>query len=110
MSYSRWSNSYWYTFWSVPLSDRDGSENRDNAIFEICDVAHFTAKELRDNLDGCLQYVEMTIAQNYKPEYRVTEERRKELIGYIRQFLEDVDEEYPFDDDDAPAADTNRSV
>ena len=97
MSYSRWSDSFWYTFWSVPPSERDEPENRDNAIFDICDVANFTAKELRDNLVGCLQYVEIIVAQKYKPECQVTEERKQELIGYIQQFLDDVDEEYQSD-------------
>ncbi len=53
MSYSRWSESVWYTYWAgCPKK-----ENRNTAVFEICYVCRFTALELRENLDICLDMV-----------------------------------------------------
>ena len=54
MSYSRWGNSYWYTFWCTQDSK---TENRDTCIFEICGLMYFTSKQLRENLDECINIV-----------------------------------------------------
>ena len=55
MSYSRWSNSFWYTYWSS-----ESGETRDEQVFEICDLAcplSFTYAELKGDLTSCLQVV-----------------------------------------------------
>ncbi len=83
MSYSRWSSSYWYTYWHV--QQKDVIENRDNAIFSICMVTDFTAKELRENLEECLKIVE-----EKEPKGDIDE-----LKIYIKRFLNDVDKHYP---------------
>jgi len=83
MSYSRWGSSYWYTFWCASLKEE--TENRDNARFEICGVISFTAKELRSDMDACLEKV-----SREHPDGDI-----KELQGYMEEFLSDVDEEYP---------------
>jgi hypothetical protein len=82
MSYSRWSLSEWYTFWSSPPSGT--TENRDTATFEICGVANFTAEQLRNSLEFCLQQVK-----------EVQDGDMEELKGYVALFLADVDKEYP---------------
>lgn len=83
MSYSRWSNSDWYTFWRTLPSGE--VETKDNAIFDICGLMTFTAKELRDDLEGCLKKV-----HEKEPEGDI-----EELKIYIGRFLEDVDKEFP---------------
>ena len=82
MSYSRWGNSYWYTFW---LSQEE--EDYDTATFCICCVADFEAKQLREDFDGCIASIR-SIDKN------VSNEEINELRGYIREFLEDVDSTY----------------
>lgn len=82
MSYSRWSNSIWYTFWCTQSED---TENRDTAIFCICDVMDFTAKELRDDMQGCLDKVKLL-----EPDGDIYE-----LVKYMQKFLKKVNEEYP---------------
>jgi hypothetical protein len=85
MSYSRWGGrgrGYWYTFWLSP----DGyPENRDTAVFEVCTVAHFTANELRGDMDGCMER-----AHRMDPDGDIDE-----LRVYAREFLADVDARYP---------------
>ena len=88
MSYSRWSNSYWYTYWASP--GQGVEESRDTELFEICPVATFTAKQLRDDLDGCIHQVADTETGGRKP----TPQELDELRGYIAEFLEDVSLKY----------------
>lgn len=53
MSYSRWGSSYWYTFWCV--ADEGIVETRDNAKLEVMLTVTLTAKEIREDLGGCLE-------------------------------------------------------
>lgn len=85
MSYSRWGNSTWYTFWMV---QNPRTENGDTAIFCICGVCTFTAKELRNNMRKCID----TLRDKNK-EYTV--EELNELKVYIFRFLNDVNNDYP---------------
>lgn len=86
MSYSRWGSrgsGFWYTYWCVPP---DGvKETKDNAIFVICTVTQFTAKELRENMDICIQKVAILVSDlecSSLPELRI----------YMKEFLIDVNE------------------
>ena len=89
MSYSRWGgrgSGYWYTFWCVPPGDE--IETRDNALFSICSVCTFTAKDLRDDIFACLNVVA-------KKDSLADKDKLDELRIYISEFLEDIDREYP---------------
>lgn len=90
MSYSRWSCSEWYTYWSCPLDEE--KETRDTAIFSVCMIADFTAKQLRDNMDQCIEDVKRIVEKEYKDPFE--ESHYTELRGYMERFLSDVDEEY----------------
>jgi len=52
-------------------------------MFEICSVTGFYYKELKADLEGCLQKV----AKEVEP----TQEELTELKGYMHRFLEDVE-------------------
>jgi len=78
MSYSRWSNSTWYTYYAC-----SESVERDTQIFQVCDVKGFYYKELKSDLDGCIQQI--------KNEVQATPEEIKELKGYIQIFISDVE-------------------
>lgn len=85
MSYSRWGSrgsGYWYTYWHC---QDDETENRDTAIFAVCAVASFTAKELREDLDFCIDIIKA----------KEPEGDTEELKVYIKEFLTDIDAEYP---------------
>lgn len=85
MSYSRWSNSYWYTYWMVTEN-----ETYDTATFCICRFEEnitFTAKALREKFDKCLDKVKIKERQADTEEF-------DELAIYMHRFLKDVDAEY----------------
>jgi hypothetical protein len=84
MSYSRWSNSFWYTYWTGPI-------DRDKAQFEICGVKIFTAKQIRENIEACLAAVNKV---DFGPRQPTTSEMA-ELRGYMEEFLREVDERFP---------------
>jgi len=88
MSYSRWGSrgsGYWYTYWLVHPEDEE--ETADNAFFEICSVATFTAKDLRDDIDSCIA----TVSKNWKAAHP---RHLDELRVYMSEFLADVDKKY----------------
>ena len=62
----------------------EGMENRDTAIFEICGVTNFTAKELRENIKECMEKV-----SKLDPHGDI-----QELQQYAKEFLIDVNETY----------------
>lgn len=90
MAYSRWGESYWYTYWCVRLLP--GPEDRDNARFDICGIRSWTAKELRDDLESC---IEQTVASCSKCTTQPLESEIDDLREFVREFLEEVDQYYP---------------
>ena len=89
MSYSRWGgggSGHWYTYWHTHPKEEE--ENRDNALFSVCGVAMFKAKDLRDNIDSCLSVVR-------KKDGCTDKVKLAELKEYMLEFLVDVDRDYP---------------
>ena len=56
MSYSRWGSSVWYTYWCAH-GGASADDKRDEQLFDICTVKMFTYKELKDDIDGCIDKV-----------------------------------------------------
>ena len=79
MSYSRWSNSVWYSYYACSYS-----YERDEQAFDICDVKCFYYKELKNNLEDCIKKV-----KEQCPE--VSDLEIEELKGYIGEFISDVE-------------------
>ena len=89
MAYSRWIESYWYTYWCVQLDDV--VETCDNARFCICDVATFSAKELREDIESCLAKArEACVDESIQP----LDSEYDDLRSYMKEFLEEVDTKY----------------
>ena len=87
MSYSRWGNSYWYTFWHT---QDETTENYDTATFCICSFKKditFTAKQLREQLERCIDTVRIK-------DRRASKEELEELKIYMNKFLIDVEKDY----------------
>lgn len=90
MAYSRWLDSYFYTYWCVHPSGEQ--ETRDNAIFEVCSVARFSAKQLRDDIEACVQEaVRNCEGYDWSPDERDVDDLR----SCMKEFLRDIDSEYP---------------
>lgn len=97
MSYSRWSNSRWYTYWASDSlahikSDEYISDNdkKNLQVFEICEVIEddfrFTYIELTENMGKCLKKV--------KEVTKCTDTEIEELKKYMTRFCRDIKEEY----------------
>lgn len=84
MSYSRWSSSRWYTYYVV----RDTCE-RGEQCFDVCSVRCFRYKELKEDLEKCLD--EAIKKENEGTTKPVTEKEREELKEYMLLFIEDVE-------------------
>lgn len=82
MSYSRWTNSTWYTYWAS--SD---SKKRDDQIFEICIDGRFTYNQLKSDIKGCLQI----IANNPEAKVKPDQLELDELEIYMKRFIRDVE-------------------
>ena len=99
MSYSRWSNSIWYTYNSSSLENYI----RDEQVFTICMVYSFTYKELKHSLEECLDtacHYECHIIPDldgqlgyrvYREDLKPTPEQREELKGYMLRFIKAVE-------------------
>lgn len=116
MSYSRWSNSIWYTFWS---SCSPNDIFKKDQIFEICDFdgIQFSYEELKEDIEGCLQKVqlhyslekEIVLNEKYfvnkkgeltffekkinKKPFKLKEYQIQELREYMLEFIKDVEED-----------------
>ena len=107
MSYSRWGNSFWYTYWANSENKHDKNEQ----LFEICDMAgplNFKYSEIKQDIDRCLEVVQTFYKKEKEVEYIIpndhskstkvktksyslNEETLEELRSYMLRFLEDVD-------------------
>jgi hypothetical protein len=90
MSYSRWSDSQWYTFWCV--ADEGVVENRENAILEVMLCGRFTAAEIRNDIESCVQ---KAVLADEKRGNSPDKADVKELLNIMREFVADVDARYP---------------
>jgi len=97
MSYSRWSNSVWYTFWCS-----SGSDKRDEQLFSICGVTIFTYADLKQGLDICIDKIKNIVIEIKNKDnessigiFEYSEDDYDELKVYMKRFIKDVEEEYP---------------
>jgi len=70
MSFSRWSNSCWYTY-----ADVAGG-------FTICGVLNLSDEEILNSIDACIEKVKNVTENSY------TQEEYQELKEYIQQYAE----------------------
>jgi len=104
MSFSRWSNSRWYTFWASTSSNK-----RDEQVFEICGTCSFTYKELKEELDKCLftvyhkeqevypfvdddgpGYLDYTATPTIREDLAPSDDEMNELKSYIQRFIDRI--------------------
>ena len=98
MAYSRWSNSYWYTFWRTVSEAETRFKLPTNKLkraqtFEICDSypLFITYGELQDEgMASVLSRAKRHFKQIH-PNKPPTEEDLRELMDYIKEWERDVD-------------------
>jgi hypothetical protein len=82
MSYSRWGDSFWYTYWMV--GGKPGKE-----IFMVCSVESFLESEIRADPWACAMRCYKVCEET--PGFATpTRTQLHELVGYMLDFLEDV--------------------
>lgn len=91
MSYIRWGSpnsrgepSIWYVYWCVT-----DSPYKEDQLLDICSVKAFTYKELKENIQKCLNKVKVYAKKNFKN--GCTKEEIQDLKGYMKSFMEDVE-------------------
>ena len=103
MAYSRWGNSYWYTFWSS-LSGTETQfkwptkQLKRKQVFEICDMKPFFISygDLEDDGLGKIINRVKKFYKRTRPNNKPTEEQLRELMDYIEEWRKDVDRHFKF--------------
>ena len=80
MSYSRWSNSNWYSFWST-----SSAAGRDNQV--LCLWYSMDPRDIRDFTYKDLQTM---TAEKIMEMYACSSSDAEEAMDYVRQFISDV--------------------
>lgn len=104
MPYSDWTDSRWYTY---RIIDKENDiESKENEIFvvmpSVCGntVSEFSYYELKTQMDICLHEVVRKIGLEYQGKgHNLTYNELDELRAYMQMFIEDVDEDWNYEDD-----------
>lgn len=113
MSYSRWSNSRWYTFWSAMGAESTEyrwptQKLKDNQVFEICDMPSYfitygdlihksrskVLKEVKDHFSQDSEWTDMEGTTHVSKSVPPTWEELMELQEYFSRFIKDVDDHF----------------
>jgi hypothetical protein len=96
MSYSRWSNSVWYTYWS---DSSEGTKYRlptkklkYNQVFAICDFPSYNIT-YGDLMTKDLYTIIQEVREYYK-EKNPTNKELDELVDYLMRFVDDVNDHF----------------
>lgn len=88
MSYSRWSDSNWYTFWNTSSPDATKDEQVLSLWYAGEDLTDFTYKELKS----------FDISKMQEKFPNADTEDLEEALGYIQMFFDRVDRTFAEDD------------
>ena len=90
MSYSRWSNSRWYTFWNAS-SGKTKDEQVLSLWYSIDNIRDITYGELKDLVESqaLTAAIDMILWK-----YDCTVPEAEEAVGYIKEFIRNVEEEF----------------
>ena len=86
MSYTRWPDSRWYTYWT------GDSIKIQTELLEICGVTSFTFTELRTRPQECLEKAVCIVEEISGTE--VDEDDCAELLGVFNQFIKHMKRHY----------------
>lgn len=88
MAYSRWGSSDFYTFWQA--NSIDGIDSQTLAIWTADVMQSWSYKQLKE----LSQYDSECMITEFVVAYNCSRDDAKELIEYVEQFLNDVEEDY----------------
>ena len=85
MAYSRWIDSKFYTYWAGQANSQE------DEVF----VVHYDLETYRSfTYTECKQMMDDTLRIKGKMNFIDNDEEAKEIQGYMKQFMEDVDHRY----------------
>ena len=84
MSYSRWSNSCWYSFWSASSPDTIKEEQILALWYSLDATPEFTYKELNG-------FEKIKLSEHFPD---ATLEEIEEAFDIISEFIDDIDKEF----------------
>ena len=87
MSYSRWGESVWYTFWASC-----SAKHKEEELFEVCGEGTASYGEISQDIEAALDSVMKAAVLYWEKPPEASE--REELKGYMLKFLDDVDYDY----------------
>lgn len=85
MSYSRWINSSWYTYW-MSSDDSDPDKQMLAIHYSVDEDWRISYTDLKDHFDDTVKFLKNIFNE-------ATEEEIEELKTYLRAFMEDVEKE-----------------
>jgi hypothetical protein len=90
MSYSRWSNSRWYTYHDCASGDTKGSQ-----VFNVCGVQDFTFDHIESDILGCAKLCcENEKSHNTWWKGGGHEAQYWELVALMATFMADISESF----------------
>ncbi len=89
MAYSRWTESRWHTFWCGSAGWKKNKE-----IFSVCGVAEFEYAVVKKNTAACAESCRSKENEAVHFDGPATDQEIKELEGYMRTWLKEVDAHY----------------
>ena len=87
MSYSRWSDSVWYTFWNTS-SGKTKDEQILSLWYSFWNTRDITYQELKELAE------DKSIHDMIIWKYKCNVDEAKEAVKYIKRFIQDVEEEF----------------
>ena len=87
MAYSRWIDSKFYTYWA---GNNKVYSKKDEVFIVHGDLERYRSFTYKE----CKEIIEDTMKVKGKLNFIDSDEEAKELQGYMKQFIEDVDHRY----------------
>jgi len=90
MSYSRWSDSSWYTFWDASRSGETKEEQELAVWYDVDTLISWTFEELQSLLSKDHSYAIHLLEMKYQ----CSPDEATEVMEYMQQFCNDVKKEF----------------
>jgi hypothetical protein len=90
MSYSRWSNSSWYTFWDASRSGETQAFQELAVWYDVDHMISWSYHELQNLLSKDHSYVVHLLEMKYE----CSPDEATEVLDYMQDFINDVNKEF----------------
>ena len=88
MSYSRWGDSYWYTFWDAT---GDSKKKKYQLLNVDCEFI-FTYQQIKYFPNACIAFIKQSLSGKEREPIQADID---ELLCIFKEFVSDMDTEFP---------------